>query len=305
MHRDSSLSDMGPRTAADGDRLSFLSDGPELSVPADIRALSDMELVRLTRALRSGFQAYAWLCVPLATLAAALLAGALAAAAAFVVAAAACKLAVHGYERSKAKERGLFAKREFCARFHIGSLKLDQAVAQRRLASDAAIDAVLLFRAWALPHGGHRFVRIELGRTPNIAVYTTPFLGDLQRHPELARHMAKLERPLTDAQQEQLHERLASLTAADMPSLVPRSAEHEPLASLPCDVVVLQRECEPLRASMSLQSAAVANQSGAEALVSTVMAIESEVIDSERFAVDPLLSRHYTELAAEPTWHFR
>ena len=67
MHRDSFLSDMGPRTSADGDRLSILSQGPDVTVPLEIRLLSDVELIALTDTLRRGFLAYVWLSVPLAT----------------------------------------------------------------------------------------------------------------------------------------------------------------------------------------------------------------------------------------------
>ena len=300
MPRDSFLSDMGPRTAADGDRLSILSQSPADSVPLEIRLLTDAELIDLTRALRRSFLAYVWLIVPLAGAAAALTLGAAAGVVAGVLAIVACKLAVSLYERSRAKQRGLLAKREFCARYHIGSLSVDENQVVAQLAEEPELAGVLLFRAWALPHGGHRFIRIELGPAPRIAVYTTPFLGDPQRHPETQTHMAKVEQPLTPAQLERagLEGALADLTPSKMQYIPQRVVVGQPLDGLPCDVVVLRRGFEPLRASMNFRGvASLEALSPAETLVSCVLALESEVEGRERFAVDPLLARDYRDLA--------
>jgi len=300
MHRDSFLSDMGPRTSADGDRLSILSQSPADSVPLEIRLLSDAELIDLTSALRRSFLGYIWLIVPLATVTAGLTLGAVAAVIAGVLAVAICKLAASLYERSNARQRGLLAKREFCARYHIGSLSVDETLAVGQLAEEPQLEGVLLFRAWALPHGGHRFIRIELGPTPRIAVYTTPFLGDLQRHPETRAHMAKLEQPLSAAQLARVEEVLAELTPKHMEYVPQRVVAGQPLDGLPCDVVVLRRGAAPLRASMSFRGvASLERLSPAETLVSTVLALESEVVGRARFDLDPLLSHHYRDLAHE------
>jgi hypothetical protein len=302
MHRDVSLSDMGPRSAADGDRLSILSQSPGLQIPLDIQLMSDTELVALTRALRRGFLAYIWLIVPLATAAAALTLGAWAAALACVLALAICKLSAHLYESSKAKQRGLLAKREFCARYHIGSLSVDEAAAVAQLSDDPALPGVILFRAWALPHGGHRFVRIELGEKPSIAVYSTPFLGDLQEHPALLAHTTKVERGLSEAQLEGVNKKLAALwPVAQQPEREQQLLKEAPLAGLPCDVVVLRRGQEPLRTSVSYHGtlAPAPHVASVEALVSSVLELESEIMGRERFALDPLLTGHYAELTAE------
>jgi hypothetical protein len=76
----------------------------------------------------------------------------------------------------------------------------------------------------------------------------------------------------------------------------------EPLDGLPCDVVVLRRGAEPLRGSMNFRGvASLERLSPAETLVSTVLALESEVVGRARFAVDPLLSRHYADMTPEAT----
>ena len=302
MHRDSFLSDMGPRTSADGDRLSVLSQSPADAVPLEIRLKTDAELIDLTDPLRRSFLGYIWLSVPVATLAAGLTLGAVAAAIAGVLAITACKVAARLYERSKARQRGLLAKREFCARYHIGSLTVDEAAAVVQLADEPQLEGVLLFRAWALPHGGHRFIRIELGKAPRIAVYTTPFMGDLQRHPELRANLAKLEQPLSEAQVQRLWQVLAELTPDKMRDIPQRVFAGQPLDGLPCDVVVLRRGADPLRASMNFRGvASLERLTLAETLVSTVLALESEITGRARFEVDPLLSHHYTDLAPEAT----
>jgi hypothetical protein len=264
----------------------------------EIRLRSDAELIDLTRALGRSFLGYVWLIVPLATLAAALTLGAAGAVVAGALAIGLCKLAVHLYERSNAKQRGLLAKREFCARYHIGSLTVDENLAVAQLADDPELSGVLLFRSWALPHGGHRFIRIELGRAPQIAVYTTPFLGDLQSHPEMHPHMAKLEQPLTEAQLSRLSDVLRELTPENMQHIPQRVVAGQPLDGLPCDVVVLRRGHDPLRASMNFRGvASLEALSPAENLVSCVLALESEIEGRERLPVDPLLSHHYADLA--------
>jgi hypothetical protein len=297
MHRDSFLSDMGPRSSADGDRLSILSQGPVVAVPLEIRLLSDVELIGLTNTLRRGLLAYAWLSLPLASGLAWLAFGPMAAAIAAVVAIGGSNLAARLYERSNATHRALLAKREFCARYHIGSLTVDEAAAVGQLAEEPQLDGVLLFRAWALPHGGHRFIRIELGATHRIAVYTTPFLGDLQRRPDTRALMAKLEQPLSDAQNERLVHVLSELTPSKMQNIPQRVVVGQPLDGLPCDVVVLRRGAETLRASMNFRGvASLERLSPAEDLVSTVLALESEIVGRESFDVDPLLTRDYADL---------
>lgn len=298
MHRDSFLSDMGPRTSADGDRLSILSQSPADAVPLEIRMLSDAELIDLSNTLGRGFLAYVWLSVPLATVLAWLALGPIAAAIAGVIAIVACKIAARLYERSRATQRAQLAKREFCARYHIGSLTVDQNAAVSQLAEEPQLEGVLLFRAWALPHGGHRFIRIELGATNKIAVYTTPFLGDLQRRQESRALMAKVEQDLTESQSERLAHALEELTPDKMSYIPQRVVVGQPLDGLPCDVVVLRRGAEALRASMNFRGvASLERLSPAEDLVSTVLALESEVVGRQAFNLDPLLARDYADLA--------
>jgi hypothetical protein len=299
MSSDTFLSDMGPRTAADGERLSILSADPAVFVPPEIRALSDAELVAATRALRRGVAGYAWLIVPVVTVLAALTLGAIAAVVACIVAIAACKVALYLHERSRAVARGQLAKREFCSRYHIGALTLDETAAVTQLAQDSSIESVLLFRAWALPHGGHRFIRIDLGDRNRIAVYITPFLGDLQQSASPLTRMAKLELPLSHAQVERLRAAYAGLTVVEREQQRAQFFDAAPLDGLPSDVVVLRRGEPVWRASMNFRGIASLHKlSPSERLVSEVLEIEAEITGGEKLETDPLLGLDQRDLVA-------
>jgi hypothetical protein len=278
--------DLGPRSAADGERPSLLSADPSLFVPPYIRAMSDAELIAATRALNRSVGGYAWATVVLATLLAGASLGALAAVIASVVSIAACKVGLHLHERSRAVARGQLAKREFCARYHIGALALDEAAAVTQLAHSDHTQLVVLFRAWALPHGGHRFIRVELGAENRIAMYATPFLGDLQRHAYAQTHMSKLEAPLSAAHAERLRSACADLPGAQLESVPARAIAHGPSLGLPCDLVVLRRNEEILRAGLNLDAASTQASSPLERLARTILDLEAEVTGSGHFTPD-------------------
>jgi hypothetical protein len=300
MQSESFLSDMGPRSSADGERLSILSANPAIFVPQEIRALSDADLIAATRVLRRGIAGYAWLIVPTVTTLAGFTLGKIAAVVACIVTIVACKVGLYLHERSKAVARGQLAKREFCSRYHIGALTLDETAAVTQMAEDHSINAVMLFRAWALPHGGHRFIRIEFGVETRIAIYTTPFLGDLQSQASAQGRMAKLDLPLSVVQAARLRDTFEELSPAEI-AKVPAHAifEGAPLAGLPCDVVVLRRNAPTLRASMNFRGiASIHKFAPAERLVSEVLDIEGEITGTERFEVDPLLRQEAFDLVA-------
>jgi hypothetical protein len=120
MQSDSFLSDMGPRSTGDGERLSILSAEPSLLIPQHIRALSDAELIAATRALARGLLSYTWAVVPLVTAIVAATVGARTALVSCVATIVACKVGLYFHEHSRAVEVAQLAKREFCARYHGG-----------------------------------------------------------------------------------------------------------------------------------------------------------------------------------------
>jgi hypothetical protein len=292
--------DLGPRSAADGARLSLLSADPSLFVPPEIRALSDKQLIAATRVLTRSVGTYAWGAVVLATIAAGTTLGALAALIACAGAIAVCRLALRLHERSRAVSRGKLAKREFCARYHIGALALDEAAAVTQLALNDHMQFVVLFRAWALPHGGHRFIRVELGAENRIAMYATPFLGDLQRHAYALTHMNKLEAPLSAAHAERLHGACADLVGAKLENM-PARAIGDASFGLPCDLVVIRRDAEILRAGLNLDIAGAELRSPLERLARTMIDIESEVTGAAHFTPDLPVTAQRSDLVLGPS----
>ena len=287
MHSDSFLSDMGP---SDGERLSILSAEPSLLVPQYIRALSDAELIAATRALARGLLSYTWAVVPLVTASVAVTLGIRAALFSCVVTILLCKVALHFHEHSRAVAVAQLAKREFCMRYHIGALTLDETTAAAQLAQTSALELVVLFRAWALPHGGHRFIKITVGAEARAQIYQTPFLGDLLKHAASQSCMLKLDLPLTAAQVERLRtacEKLVSSAnqSTNQPQQPPRAIMAGPLDGLPCDLVVLRRGAEALRVGMNFRGIASLHAlTPSEGLVSEILDIEGQFTGTERAA---------------------
>lgn len=289
MQSDSFLSDMGPRSTSDGDRLSILSAEPSLLVPQHIRALSDTELIAATRALGRGLLSYTWAVVPLVMALAALAFGARAAMLSCILTILVCKVALYFHEHSRAVAVAQLAKREFCARYHIGALTLDEATAATQLAQNDALEIVVLFRAWALPHGGHRYIKITIGTESRMQIYQTPFLGDLLKHATARSCMLKLDLPLTAAHERRLREACApeSFASASSAHQAPRAIMTGPLDGLPCDLVVLRRGADPLRVGMSFRGIASLHAlTPAELLVSEILEVEGQVTGNERAAAD-------------------
>jgi len=303
MARHTFLSDMGPRNATFADRSSLLSVDPTLIVPEEIRKLSDAELVTATKALRQGAVGYAWAVVLVLTALTAVWFGTVAAVVGCVIAIVGCRLALYLRDRSKGVERGQLAKREFCSRYHIGSLTVDEAAAEAQIARDPSIDSVLLYRAWVLPHGGHRFIRVELGERQSIAIYTTPFLGDVQRDPNALSRLTKLELALSTKHAERLTRMVSELSAEKFVSVEPRPVLLDaPLEATPCDIVVLRRGESSLRASMHFRGLASLDPlSAPEQLVSTLLEIEEEIADGEPLTGDAMLAQAAVQAAVPNT----
>jgi hypothetical protein len=248
------------------------ADAETSAIPSDIRALSDSELITATRALNGGASRYLWPIVPLATVATAVLYSWLIAVASCAAAIAACRLAILWHERSSDLRRGQFAKQELCLRYHIGGLARDEAEASAQLAQIAGEGPILLFRAWALPHGGHRFVRIELGSAPRIVICTTPFLADLHRLGAAQARMTQLDLPLPAAHAVRLGALLAQHTAQASEPVEPVVVD-----GLPCEVVLLRRQLPTLRASLNYSGANAREHSTTSALVAIILEIEADV----------------------------
>jgi hypothetical protein len=288
MQSDSLLSDVGPGSGADSNRARMLGAHAAL-VPLELHALGDADLIAATRALHPALASYAWAIVLAATVAAALAAGATWAIAVCVIAIIACKVGLYMHERSRAVARAQLAKRELCARYHIGSIEQDEAEANDQLREDDGIERIVLFRAWALPHGGHRFVRIALGRESRIAMYATPFLSDLHRHPSARGRMMQLDLPLSQRHEERLRKVCSELTpqTTHEPELPRATTVGAPLDGLPCAVVVLGRDMPAAHHSMDFRGIASLHAlSPAERLVSEVLEIEAEVTGTQRFEPD-------------------
>jgi hypothetical protein len=318
MQSDSFLSDMGPRSAADSDRPSILSVQPATWLPLELRGLSDAELIAATGALRRGIIGWAWAIVPAVTIVVAVTLGLKVALLACLVAIVVCKIGLHLHERSRAVVKGQLAKREFCARYHIGSLTLDEAAAVQQLLEDESTDLIMLFRAWALPHGGHRFIRIALGHKSRIAMFATPFLSDLLRQPSARSRMMKLDLSLSPAHEAQLRAACTKLAIRERDvqggsggqggqggqegtreNASPRALAGAPLDGLPCDLVVFRRDAETLRLSMDFRGIASLHElSSAERLVADVLEIESAIMGMQRFEVELPSNRDRIDLIA-------
>ncbi len=139
------------------------------------------------------------------------------------------------------------AERELAARFALSPLEQHEAEARAALEASGAPEAVLLFRAVALPHGGHRFIRIDLADASRIRVRSMPFLRDLASVDAPETRMLKVDRPLPAAAGERVRAQLRELTPG---ALV--APAHFVKDGFPCSAVVLRRGAEPLRATLNL-----------------------------------------------------
>jgi hypothetical protein len=133
-------------------------------------------------------------------------------------------------------QRARAAAHEFGRRFGAEPLARSLPEARAHIARNSDIEILGLFRGVVLPHGGLRFLRVELGAQPKLRVRSSPALSELQRGTRSTLELMDRELPLSAAQVERLR------------ALVRELAEHPPvqLASFvqhgfPCEASVLAR----------------------------------------------------------------
>jgi len=217
------------------------------AVLEDMKAWSDVELVRAARAGDDSFGCFLWLLAPLASMSLGFVYGVAVACLGFVVVLALCALVARLRQLLPRVRKGRLAQREFELRFGLTALEHYEAEARSALERPASLEAVLLFQGTSLPHGGHRFIRIELAAESSIQIRSTPFLRDLWNVAEPGARMLKLDTPLSAAAADRVRELLRELTAEQL--IAP---SHFVYDGFPCAAVVLLRAAEPLRTQMNL-----------------------------------------------------
>lgn len=183
------------------------------TIPAEIRGLSDEELVALVRSLNAGSGCLVWLLVPVVTLSTGILYGAPVAFASSIVAAFACRGFDQLRERRPAVRRARFAEQEFSERYGVASFERVAEEARERL---AWARAVIVLEAVGLPHGRHEVILVELGDEPRVALHSTPELPDLLADfAAKSAQIARLDQPLAAATAAELEGLRLQLTAAE------------------------------------------------------------------------------------------
>lgn len=226
-------------------------DGPSSVTAAqrelELRALSDDELVSETLPLTKHFGCNLVAGAVATTLLAVLGFGATIGSGVFVLGASLAAVALRWHSATPRMCRARAAQREFGRRFGAAPLAQLLPEARAQLAGDAELEALGLFRAVSLPHGGLRSIRVELRARPTIAVSTSPFLGDLQRGDLNLLAVSRRELPLKAAQAERMRGLLRELR----PELLTVPANFV-TDGFPCEAVVLQRGAAELHARANL-----------------------------------------------------
>ena len=209
--------------------------------------LSDSELVRLARLPPDRLGCWLWLS-PFAIgtlLAVTLDAGSavLGFGAAFGSAWLASRIRARSPRRRLAKAAEMALEQRFCT----GSIERYVPAAEAALSADPSLRVVLLFSGTGLPHGGKRFIRIELGEPSRIALRSMPFLHDLEDSPDPAARLFRADLPLSAASAERVQ---ALLDALDPAHLDP--PPHFVYDGFPCSLIVLRRDAESLRVDLNL-----------------------------------------------------
>jgi hypothetical protein len=208
---------------------------------------SDAELVRAALDGDDSFGCYLWLIAPPLGASLGFFWGRGGAVLGMLGALALCALILRLRQLLPAVRERKRAARELELRFDLAPLEQHEANACAALEQPGAPEAVLLFEGRALPHGGHRFIRIDLAAESTIRVRSTPFLHDLARVEEPQRRMLKIDGPLSAVGAERVRALLRELTPEAL--IGPR---HFVRDGFPCAAVVLRRGAEPLRASLNL-----------------------------------------------------
>jgi hypothetical protein len=158
---------------------------------------------------------------------------------------------------SEALQRARAAEQEFRRRFGAEPLAQRLPEARAQLERDADLELLGLFRGTVLPHGGLRFLRVEVSAQPKLFVCSSPALADLQRGAQNMLEIVHRELPLSAAQVARLRALVRELSESQ--------AQLTQLASFvkdgfPCEASVLAR---PLtQESGTIELHASANLSG-------------------------------------------
>jgi hypothetical protein len=146
---------------------------------------------------------------------------------------------------------GRLAAEEFARRWWLEPIEVYEARAAELIES-GEVDGVILLVGRALPHGGHRAIRIVLaGGATTAEARATPFLPDLIAGADLARQIVLPEVSVSAADTARLSAMLESLTPERMvppPSIA--------LDGFPCEISVLMRGRPRLHAALNLTGSA-------------------------------------------------
>ena len=157
-------------------------------------------------------------------------------------------LLVRSRARSPRVQRAQAAARELVRRFGAAPLEQQLPEARAELAQDPELEALLLFRAVALPHGGQQLIRVELRPEPRIGLRACPLPSELLRGEASTLELRRRDLPLTAAQVEPLRALLAELT----PESIALPALPAVLDGLRCEAAVLRRDGPELRVAANL-----------------------------------------------------
>jgi hypothetical protein len=212
-----------------------------------IEAMSGAELVEAARAVADRFGCFAWALAAVVGAVAAVVLEPADATLALSVAIALCLGWKLGRRYMPRVRFARLATEEFARRWWLEPLEVYEASAEERIGSGQA-DAVVLLIGRALPHGGHRAIRLELsGSDATAEARSTPFLEDLIAGADLARQIVLPETPVQAGDAARLSALLDSLTPERV--VPPRTVV---LDGFPCQISVLRRSREPLRATLNL-----------------------------------------------------
>lgn len=204
--------------------------------PPELSALSDEALVKQTLPLASGIHMKLVAAAVLASFCSALALGARIG----LVVLAVGLLLVWLIQRVRAStahvQRARAAEQEFGRRFGAEPLARRLPEARAQLERNCDIEMLGLFRGVAQPHGGLRFLRVEIGPQPKLLVRSSPALSELQRGVHNTLELVHREVPLSAAQVERLRALVREL-AAQPPVQLASFVKH----GFPCEASVLAR----------------------------------------------------------------
>lgn len=133
-------------------------------------------------------------------------------------------------------QRARAAEQELGRRFGAEPLARRLPEARAHIERNSDIEILGLFRGVVLPHGGLRFLRVEIGAQPKLLVRSSPALSELQRGTHSTLELVRRELPLSAAQVERLRALVRELST-EPPVQLASFVEH----GFPCEASVLVR----------------------------------------------------------------